>query len=177
LWLQILDLVPIVGDVCSLSRYLKKGDKIKDWIGKLDRAIDKAAKVVVKYISRAKFKIDQNKFGYFFGKVKAPDPGLKITDPKKYAQLDHNYKRSQQMKKILESKGMRDTPKGREKLLKIFDKAADGTEISRHVGDYGTTITKYVETSGIKYEVKFFYEGGNFNLKPKVITMIPKVLK
>lgn len=81
------------------------------------------------------------------------------------------------MKKILESKGMGNTTAGREKLLNLFDEAAKGPEINRHVGDYGTTITRTVETPNVKYGVKFFYESGNLNFKPKVTTMIPKIKK
>lgn len=79
------------------------------------------------------------------------------------------------MKEVLESEGMGDTAAGREKLLKLFDEAATGPEVSRHTSDFGTTITKVVETPGVKYEVKFFYEGSDLNAKPKVTTMIPKV--
>jgi hypothetical protein len=81
------------------------------------------------------------------------------------------------MKEILEAEGMGNTAVGREKLLDLFDKAAKGPEISRHVGDYGTTITRTVETQNVKYDVKFFYESGDLSLKPKVTTMIPKIKK
>jgi hypothetical protein len=130
-----------------------------------------------KLIGRESFDIDPNKFDYFYGNVKAPNPELKLSDPKSFKQLDHNYKRSQQMKRILEAEGMGNTAVGREKLLNLFDEAAKGPEISRHVGDYGTTITRTVETPNVKYDVKFFYESGDLSLKPKVTTMIPKVKK
>lgn len=47
--------------------------------------------------------------------------------------------------------------------------------MSRHASDFDATIAKVVETPGVKYEVKFFYEGSDLNAKPKVTTMIPKV--
>lgn len=130
-----------------------------------------------KIISRPGYDIDASKFDYFYGNVPEPDASLKVTDPKKYKQLDHNYKRSQQMKGTLESEGLGNTKEGRDGLLKIFDAASEGPEVSRHVGEYGTTITKSTETANVKYEVKFFYEGSNLSKKPKITTMIPKVKK
>ncbi len=128
-----------------------------------------------KLISRDSFDIDPKKFDYFHGNVKAPDPALKLSDPKTFKQLEHNYQRSQQMKRILEAEGMGNTAAGREKLLNLFEDAAKGPVTDKHVGDHGTTITRTVETPTVKYDVKFFYEGGDLSLQPKVTTMIPKV--
>jgi len=38
------------------------------------------------------FDINPNKFDYFYGKVKAPDSNLELTNLKKYKQLNHKPK-------------------------------------------------------------------------------------
>ena len=128
-------------------------------------------------INRDGFSIDANKFEYFYGNVDAPALELKSSNPQLYKQLDHNYQRSQQLNRVLESDGFGNTSSGRERLLSLFEMAAKGDELSRHSGSMGTTITRRIETPSVKYEVKFYYENGKFDTVPKVTTLIPKVKK
>lgn len=63
-------------------------------------------------------------------------------------------------------------------LAKLFDDAVEAPEISRHVGDYGTTITRKVSVGDVgSIQVKFFYEAGNMSTTPKVTTIIPQIHK
>ena len=126
-------------------------------------------------IERNGFYMSERKNEYFFGGVEPPDPKLKETDPKKYKKLEHNYKRSQQMKAELEKVDILDNEKGKEKLLEIFDDAAKNQPITKpHNGPYGTTLTKSTTYKGTKFEVKYFYKNGNMQNKPEVVSMIPK---
>lgn len=54
-------------------------------------------------IIKKDFTIESNKFDYFHGKIEAPPMDLKGSNPKRYAQLEHNYRRSQQLKKVLDA--------------------------------------------------------------------------
>lgn len=128
-------------------------------------------------ISGKGFKLDPKKFEYFFGKVPAPDEALKKTDPKKYEKLKHNYDRSQQLKKVFADMGIVDDDAGRKKLLEIFEEGAKNPEAAKHVGEFGTTITRIVEKDGVKLEIKYFYPKGDMSAVPEVVTVIPKVLK
>ena len=128
-------------------------------------------------IARDGYTIDSKKFEYLFGEVEKPNPALETLDPKKYQQLQHNYDRSQQMKKVFADQGIENTPQGREKVLELMDRAAEGPEVSVHKGDFGTTVTRTTETPTVKYEVKYFYPEGDMTAKPKVTTLIPRVKK
>jgi hypothetical protein len=126
-------------------------------------------------IDRVGYNMDVNKFEYFFGKVEAPAQDLKVSNPKLYEQLNHNYQRSQQLKSVFEANGFSDNLAGRERMLSLFEQAAKGEEVARFVGEKGTTVTRRIDTPTVKYEVKFYYEGGNMNGVPKISTVIPKV--
>jgi len=125
----------------------------------------------------SRFNLDPKKFDYFFGKVAPPPISLKATDPKKYKKLKHNYDRSQQLKKIFESKGISNNAEGQQKLLDIFERGTNSPKIAEHVGDYGTTVTRAVVKDDVKLEIKYFYPKGDMDVTPNVVTVIPKVLK
>ena len=44
-WWNVLEMVPIAGDVCTIVRGIKKGEKVKDWINRLDKKIDNLIKL------------------------------------------------------------------------------------------------------------------------------------
>jgi hypothetical protein len=52
-----------------------------------------------------------------------------------------------------------------------------GPELERTVGDFGTTVTRSVVRDGVRMEIKYFYEASDMDAIPKVVTVIPKVLK
>jgi hypothetical protein len=134
-------------------------------------------KYAEKTISREGYDIDVSKFDYFYGNVGAPNLSLKLSGPKIYKQLEHNYQRSQQICSILESQGFWNTVSGKEKLLNFFDIASKAPTLSTHSSEFGTTVAKVVETANVKYEVKFFHSIGDVSSVPKITTLIPKVKK
>ena len=98
---------------------------------------------------------------YFFGRV--------TSNP-------HNAARSLQNLKDLTTLGINDTPAGREALTRLLEIGLHHPEISRHVTQYGITITRRVPVSKLGViEVKYFYHGGDMSALPEISTIIPKI--
>lgn len=103
------------------------------------------------------------KWDYFFGRVKS--------NP-------HNEARSLQNLKDLNTLGFDETAGGQEALTKIFQQSKDLPEISRHITDYGVTVTRTAKIGEVgSIDIKYFYPKGNMSAVPEVSTIIPKIFK
>ncbi len=160
--------------IARLSTALRKGidEAIEGATGAYNRIVRKSNPP--KMLARKGYNIDPKKFDYMFGKVAKPDSALKATDPKKYEKLNHNYKRSQQLKDELGRVGIDDTPAGREKLMKVFEDAAAAPATNSKIGEYGTSLSKSVEFEGTIFDTKFFYPDGKMDGTPNLVSLIPK---
>jgi hypothetical protein len=116
------------------------------------------------------FTIAPKKYEYFFGRVTGRDAN-----------------RSKQIRDILESIGIDDTPAGREVLEEIKRKEMKdnillfffsfGHEGWRKTNPYGVTVNRTVEIGHVRLNIGYFYENGDLCAIPKVTTIIPEVFK
>ena len=113
----------------------------------------------MKFVDRG-FTIDPKKYEYFFGRVTGRDAN-----------------RSKQIRDILESIGIDDTPEGREALEDIFRRGLTGPKGWRKTNPYGVTINRSVVIGNVRLNIGYFYEGGDLCSIPKITTIIPEVLK
>ncbi len=113
------------------------------------------------------FTVNESKFDYFFGRV--------TSSP-------HNTERSLQNLEDLKKLGIDEAAGGRERLVRIFQEGTSAPEVnSRHISEYGVTITRRVEVSGGEsagaIDVKYFYPRGDLSATPEVSTIIPKIYR
>jgi hypothetical protein len=114
-------------------------------------------------VSRKIIIVDEGKWDYFFGRVTSSE---------------HNQLRSIQNLHDLGTLGIKEANGGRVQLTIIFKQGLSAPEVSRVVGQHGTTVVRAVQIGG-KGEIliSYFYEGGNMAATPKVSTIIPKIFK
>jgi len=98
---------------------------------------------VLKFEDRG-FIINPKKYEYFFGRVTGRDAN-----------------RSKQIRDILESIGIDDTPAGRKALEWIFQKGLTGPEGWRKANPYGVTVNRSVEIGNVRLNIGYFYEDGD----------------
>jgi hypothetical protein len=112
------------------------------------------------------FTIKESKFVYFFGRV--------TSNPSNQARSLQNL---QDLKKL----GIDEATGGREQLMKIFQDGLNSPEMKRITNDYGTTIIKKVELTGVEaegaIEISYFYPGSNLSAVPEVSSIIPKIYR
>lgn len=112
------------------------------------------------------FTIKESKFDYFFGRVTSNS---------------FNQARSLQNLQDLKKLGIDEATGGREQLMTIFQDGLNSSEVKRIINDYGTTIVKKVELTGVEaegaIEISYFYLGSQLSAVPEVSSIIPKIYR
>ena len=112
------------------------------------------------------FTIKESKLDYFFGRV--------TSSPSNQARSLQNL---QDLKKL----GIDEAAGGCEQLMKVFQDGLNCPEMKRLTNDYGTTIIKTVELTGVEakdaVEISYFYPGFNLSAVPEVSSIIPKIYR
>ncbi len=89
------------------------------------------------------FQVPAGKWDYFFGRVKPRiAEGMSKADIKKQM---HNADRSAQIGRILAENGIKDTPAGRARVMKLFHEAASATTLRAVASDRGIALIKPAE--------------------------------
>lgn len=103
------------------------------------------------------FKINESKFDYFFGRVNRP--------------------RSRQNLKDLNTLGISADLSGQKQLMQIFEQGLNAAGRKPKVNEYGVTIPRRVQISGVEssgeIEVGYFYRNGDLRSTPEITTIIP----
>jgi hypothetical protein len=110
------------------------------------------------------FRIKASKFDYFFGRVNS--------NP-------HNQQRSQQNLQDLNKLGVYESMGGKERLMQLFREGLLCPEVSRKITDYGLTVVRRFEITGIEVsgaiDISYFYSDADLFAVPEIASIIPKI--